>query len=275
MRRVFLSYSGERDWRLVQSLKRRLQTENSQFDLLDPADFSADYELASHIGLHIKRASIVIAFLTTPNPNLFYEVGMAVGAGKTVLIVGHELESLPTELRLVPFVSLSGNVEIDTTSILDRLYKLQPEDPRPISHYGTARERLETYASDPDYFDAMPPREIEQLLLEWLEHYGFTVEHAQQPFQYGIDVVLRSHHDSSVIVLEMKKFSRQSRVSIKDVMALFGAATLYKAEKAVLITSSSFTVAALEMAKTSRDPRLFLLTMEDLLQAANPALLLK
>lgn len=275
MKRVFLSYSGDRDWGLVQSLKRRLETEHSQFDLLDPAEFSADYELASHIGLHIKRASIVIAFLTTPNPNLFYEVGMAVGAGKTVLIVGHELESLPTELRLVPFVPVSGNVEIDTTSIVDRLYKLQSEDMRPVSHYATPREGLETYASDPDYFDAMPPREFEQLLVEWFEHHGFTVEHAQQPSQYGIDVVLRSHHDPSVIVLEMKKFSRQSRVSIKDVMALFGAATLFKAEKAVLITSSSFTAAALEMAKTSTHPRLYLLTMEDLLQTTNPDLLLK
>jgi restriction endonuclease Mrr len=275
MKRVFLSYSGDRDWELVQSLKRRLENEKSQFDILDPAEFSADYELASHIGLHIKRASIVIAFLTNANSNLFYEVGMATGAGKTVLIVGHELESLPTELRLVPFVQVSGNVEIDTTSIVDRLHRLQSKDQRPISKYATAREALETYASDPDYFDAMPPREFEQLLIEWFEGHGFVVEHPHQSFQYGIDVVLRSDRDASVIVLEMKKFSRQSRVSIKDVMALFGAATLYKAEKAVLITSSSFTAAAFEMAKTSRDPRLYLLTMEDLLQAANPALLLK
>ncbi len=73
----------------------------------------------------------------------------------------------------------------------------------------------------------------------------------------------------------MKKFSRQSRVSIKDVMALFGAATLFEADKAVLITSSSFTAAALEMAKTSSEPKLYLLTMSDLLKTSDPALLLK
>ena len=121
----------------------------------------------------------------------------------------------------------------------------------------------------------MPPQEFERHLIDWFEQDGFNSEGAQQPNQFGFDVVLSSSRDPSIIVLEIKKFSRQSRVSIKDVMALFGAATLYRADKAVLITSSAFTAAALEMAKTSSAPRLYLLTMEDLLRSGSPRLLLR
>jgi Holliday junction resolvase-like predicted endonuclease len=275
MKRVFLSYSWDRDGELVNAIKRRLEEERSQFDLIDPLEFRADYEFASQIGLHIKRASIVIAFLTNTSPNLLYEVGMAIGAGKTVLIAGHDLESLPAELQRMPFVPVSGNVELDTTTLLDRLHGLQLEDQRPFLAAGTSKETLGTYFSDPEYFDSMPPREFEELVIDLLQKNGFEVDQPQQPIQYGIDVVLKSRRDDSMIVVEMKKFSRQSRVSIKDVMALFGAATLYKADKAALITSSSFTVAALEMAKSSKEPRLYLLTMEDLLQTADPSALFR
>ena len=172
----------------------------------------------------------------------------------------------------MPFVAVSGNVELDTTAILESLSEFQVEDQRPIIATGTSKDLLRTYFSDPEYFDSIPAREFEELVIDWLQTSGFDVSRPQQPIQYGIDVVLRSRRDNSTIVAEMKKFSRQSRVSIKDVMALFGAATLYRADKAVLITSSSFAVAASEMARNSQQPRLYLLTMEDLLQAVDPSL---
>lgn len=272
MKRIFLSHSWDRDRELISSIKRRLE-EQRQFELVDPLEFSADYEFASQIGLHIKRASIVVAFLTNPTPNVLYEVGMAVGAGKTILIAGHDLESLPTELQRMPFVPVSGNVELDTTAVLESLHEFQVEDQRPVLTTGTSNDLLRTYFSDPEYFDSIPAREFEELVIDWLQNSGFDVNRPQQPIQYGIDVVLRSRRDNSTIVAEMKKFNRQSRVSIKDVMALFGAATLYRADKAVLITSSSFTVAALKMAKNSEQPRLYLLTTEDLLGAVDPSLL--
>ncbi len=181
MKRVFLSYSYDHDRHLVESLKLRMREAASSFEVFDPMDLSVDYDLASYVGLQIKRASIVIAFLNAVNVNVIYETGMAIGAGKTVLIVGQELESLPAELRLVPFVSVSGDVEADVTSIVDRLQALRSEEERPLSHYTTSQEKLQTYSSDPDYFDAMSPPEFEELLIEWFRDSGFVVEPSSRP----------------------------------------------------------------------------------------------
>jgi len=274
MKRIFLSYSYDRDRLLVDQLKMRLQ-EDGQFEVLDPMELAASYDVASNIGLQIKRASIVITFIKTANMNVFYEAGMASGAGESVLIVGQEPESLPAELRLIPFVPLSGDVEADLTAILGRLRTLRPEDERPSSHYSSVRERLETYNSDPDYFDAMSPTEFEELLIEWLTSFGFEAKRPDVSIQYGVDLIAQSPDHRSMMVFEMKKFNRQSRVSIRDVMALFGAATLFRADRAVLITSSSFTAAAMDMAKSSNGPKLHLITMNDLLRTPDPRLLLR
>ncbi|HEY4381403.1 MAG TPA: restriction endonuclease [Acidobacteriaceae bacterium] len=274
MKRVFLSYSYDRDRILVDRLKLRMR-ENPQLEILDPMDLAAGHDWASEIGLQIKRANIVITFINAASATVFYETGMAIGAGKPVLIVGNDPESLPAELRLIPFVTLSGDIETDLISISDRLKRFSVEEEQPLSRYFSLQEKLETYHSDPAYFDAMSQMEFEELLIGWLKSFGFEAKRPDEPALYGVDLIAQSPYDRSTMVFEMKKFSRQSRVSIKDVMALFGAATLFKADAAVLITSSSFTAAAMEMAKDSQGPKLHLITMENLLQSPDPTLLLR
>lgn len=269
MKNIFLAHSrGDRE--LISSIKSRLQ-EEGQFDFVDSLDLSANYELGSSSEFYIKRASVVVAFLANATSNTLYEVGMAVGAGKTILIASHDLESLPTELQRVPFVLVSGNVELDTTALLKSLHSLKVEDQHQILPFSTPQDDLRTYYSNPEYFDSMSEKEFRDFLIAWLQNIGFSIDKSRDPIHYGTDIVLRSSHDDSIVIMEVKRYNRQSRVSIKDVMALFGAATAYKAEKAVLITSSSFTVAASEMAKTFEQPKLYLLTMEDVLQAVDPS----
>jgi HJR/Mrr/RecB family endonuclease len=217
----------------------------------------------------------VIVLLGSESNNVLLETGMAIGAGKAVLIVGREPESLPSELRLFPFLYLSGVIESDVASILDRVRSIRVEDERPHSTYRTVHEKLNTYHSDPAFFESLSPTEFEDLLIDWLLEHGFEPERPAEPSVYGIDIVARSPEDGSTLVIEAKKFSRQSRVSLKDVMALLAAAMLTKAEKAILITSSSFTAAALQMASESHGPRLCLWTMDDLLLSGDPVKLLK
>src|SRR6185437_8735034 len=97
---------------------------------------------------------------------------------------------------------LSGDVEADLTAILGRLRTLRPEDERPSSHYSSVRERLETYNSDPDYFDAMSPTEFEELLIEWLTSFGFEAKRPDVSIQYGVDLIAQSPDHRSMMVFE-------------------------------------------------------------------------
>jgi hypothetical protein len=275
MKRVFLSYSYDRDSELVSEVKLRLR-ESMQFEILDPSESAKNgYNAAFQISSGIQRASIVVSFMSTINPTVFYETGLAIGAGKNVLVVGREPDALPGDLKQLPLVVLTGDVETDAAEIVNRLQKLQVLEEQPTSNYISVQEKMEAYWSDRAYFDAMSPMEFEELIFEWLSLNNFEPERSNQPLFYGIDLIARAPNDQSLIAVEMKKFSRQSRVSVKEVMALLGAATLIKAEKAALITSSTFTAAAMEMAKRSSGLKLYLLTVDDLLASRDPSSLFR
>lgn len=270
MKRIFLSYNYDRDALLVERLKIRL-LETSQFDIIDPFDAIRHGDsLIAQISSQIQRASLVISFLSTNDPNVWYETGLAIGAGKSTLVVGRESEALPTDLKLLPFVVLTGEFEADTALIVERLNKLQFREDKAIRNYSSVQERLETYWSDRIYFDSVSPMEFEDLLFEWFQLHGFEPRKSDSREAYGIDMVAKSPIDGASIAIEAKKFSRQSRVSVKEVMSLLGAATLMRVEKAALITSSSFTAAALEMANRSRDVKLYLITIDDFLLSPHP-----
>lgn len=50
---------------------------------------------------HINKARIVIADLTTKNPNVFYEVGLAHALGKDVILITQTMDDVPFDLRAV------------------------------------------------------------------------------------------------------------------------------------------------------------------------------
>jgi hypothetical protein len=275
MKRIFLSYNYDRDALLVERLKVRL-LETSQVEVIDPFDAIRHGDsLVAQISSQIQRASLVIAVLSTNDPNVWYETGLAIGTGKSTLVVGRESEALPADLKLLPFVVLTGDFEADASRIVERLNKLQVREDKAIRNYSSVQERLETYWSDRNYFDSISPTEFEDLLFEWFQLHGFEPRKSDGPEAYGIDMVAKSPFDGASIAIEAKKFSRQSRVSVKEIMSLLGTATLMRVDKAALITSSSFTAAALEMAKRSRDVKLYLITIDDFLLCPDAETLFK
>jgi Restriction endonuclease len=274
MKQVFLSYNRDYDSFFADRLKRYLE-ESSRFQVVDSYKAGFETELASQIRSQIQRASMVIALFHSTNKNVFLETGIALGAGKPILIVGSEPESLPVGLRSLPYIPISGDIETDSATIMRRLDSLNIEEEHPRTVQYRLGDKLRTYTDDPEYFESIAPAEFEELLVERFEANGFKINREVKSHDFGIDLVARSPIDQSTIVMEAKKFNRQSRVSLRDVMALLGAAAFFKASTAVLITSSSFTRAALEMAAESKNPKLRLLTMDEILQSQDFSQLLQ
>jgi len=75
-------------------------------------DFFEPRRLMDDIERCIKTAELVIADLTGRNPNVFYEVGMCHGLGRTVLLLTQKIEDVPPDLQDVRHIiyenSLSG-----------------------------------------------------------------------------------------------------------------------------------------------------------------------
>jgi len=66
---------------------------------------ASGHELLSKIHLLIDRAELVIAEISTQSPNVFYEVGYAVGTQKPILILVKEGTNIPTDLKGLETIS--------------------------------------------------------------------------------------------------------------------------------------------------------------------------
>lgn len=66
---------------------------------------ASGHELLSKIHLLIDRAELVIAEISTQSPNVFYEVGYAVGTQKPILLLVKDGTNIPTDLKGIETVS--------------------------------------------------------------------------------------------------------------------------------------------------------------------------
>ena len=265
MKRIFFSYAYDRDRLLVDRMQEAVRNQLG-WDVIDIGTDEPSDEQFTRLRSLIQRSSLIISFYTGHGTNVLLETGLALGLGKQTLIAGNGPEMLPSALRSLPYLALSGDMELDTSLLVRRLESFQVEEERSFKTYWNPKEQLRTYVEDPAYFESLSPQDFEELISRLLVQHGFTVDRKNRPHDVGIDIVATQPRTGEVVAIQAKKSSRQSRVSMRDVMALLGAATLIKADSAALITSSSFTRASLEMAATTRVPQLHLVTVEDLLQ---------
>jgi restriction system protein len=93
------------------------------------------------------------------------------------------------------------------------------------------------------------PYQFEHLISELFQKMGYKTEVTSATCDYGIDVI--ANKDQDTIAIQAKKYSKGNNVGNRDVQMLLGAMQFnsVKANKAILITSSDFTVQAKEQAK--------------------------
>ncbi len=75
-------------------------------------DIFAPRPIMNDIWTEIARAKVIVADLTTRNPNVLYELGMAHTLGKRTIIISQTIEDVPFDLRGVRIIlyanTLSG-----------------------------------------------------------------------------------------------------------------------------------------------------------------------
>lgn len=91
------------------------------------------------------------------------------------------------------------------------------------------------------------PYKFEKFIAELFKKMGYDVELTPPAKDYGVDVVAKKGENA--IAIQVKKYAKGNYVGAKDVQQALGAMWKVKADHAIFITTSGFSVYAREQAK--------------------------
>lgn len=241
MKKVFFSckWAGEEFHPLVENVRQKLAALGVVVTGVDPRE-SDDFVTKTTLDL-IRDAQVLVGWVWDSNPNVLFEIGYAMGLGKKVLLVLGMDTALPPDLMLVDTIRQSISPSDMARQILQYLNSLN-EPAFELHVPQTAEEIFRSYYEAPELFERVSVRQFEEAIRSLFELQGCRVGEPEQPQDYGYDFFAVA--DGRQMLIEVKKFNVNSRISIGHVQQLLGALFAYKADKGVLITTSQFTEGA-------------------------------
>lgn len=243
--KIFIAHSA-RDRELVAGVVALLRED--RHEVFVPEEIASTANLLSEISAAIRSADVVVAMVTGGNPNVFYELGLAAGASVPTLITAPPGEPLPADLASVPYAQLTGDILRDAQTIVRRVRELEGRSSAKSMTFSSAEEALRAASQDPAVLEALAPSEFEQLVAKLFKEHGYEVSTTPPIRDAGVDLVVRSPKDNQVLMVQVKKLSRQSRVSVETVRRLLATVSLAQGSLGVLVSTSGFTAAALALA---------------------------
>jgi hypothetical protein len=232
---------------------------------------SGDSQLSPYSA--ILASDLVVALVDRASPNVYLEIGVAIGAGKPVILIADPVAPMPFDLASVPCVSYSRDPTKDLAALDHALSRFDYVSKKLPTRRWSATKELSTFTSDPNRFAAMDSERFEYLVADVLRKKGLEVERVPPHLQSRCDFVGSLWNDRAKIVVEAKKLPAHNRVSIEQVHRLREAATLLGAVAGLLISSSGFTSAAIALA-AEKGPQLILLSLNEFLRSKTVSKLL-
>lgn len=255
--RIFIAYSyGEAD-DLAAELRKILS--GSGYDVFSPDTVNEPgKEIFAPITAAIQTADVVIALLTSPNPNVYFELGMAASSNVPTLVASDSPEHAVFDLAAAPYVELTGETALDAVAIARRVNQIASlKDKRPELHDPT----LASVADGSTSLEDVSPTEFEHLVAQALEAIGYKVA---PPTRRDVGFDLLIDGDPRTVV-EIKRYRRPNLVPVGTVLQLLGAMNAAGASRAILVASSGFTRSA--RAAAAGWP-VDLMTIDDLVEQA-------
>ena len=249
MKKVFLSHSSH-DSDLSYMLAHVLGEEG--FSLFRSDSLLAGDEWRSEILSAIRRSNIFIAAMDDLNPNVLFELGYALGAGKNVLLLRSPNTKLPFDVSSLP-VKTIDRFDLTTAGEIAQWVRSVRDDVPAMREFDTARQFLEAILRDPEFLDTIPPREFETQMARFFQELEFATEMPPGNDQ-GFDILLTDGESNSRIVVVLKKYNRNSRVSVSDVHRIVGSAVIADATSAMIVSTGSFTSSAHHFSQSSPLP---------------------
>jgi CspA family cold shock protein len=140
------------------------------------------------------------------------------------------------------------------------------------SSFQSAEAALRAAIREPEVLESLTSADFERLVIELFKERGFTINTRPSTFDTGVDLVLKPEQGNKLILVQVKKLSRQSRVSVKTVREFLSAVSAAGETQGILITTSEYTAAALALAARTS---IVLRTLDEILAADSEKQLLE
>lgn len=269
---VFLSYASPemRDLRtkLVERISRDLSCHVSlavDKEFIEHREICSS-EYLSNLVSQVHTSDVIVAFLPRLSVDISLIVGMALAGKKGLVIIADRDTEVPSEFSSLCLVRVSDDVDESATDVIlavERIKSLMPP-PRNLLSSDVRQGRLEATLSNQDYLDSLDSSSFEEILADWFRQKEFLVTKSKDEESESYDLLLQKTGMALRIVVQIKKLTPQSFVSLQYVRELIESASRAGATGGMIISTSGFTSAAFALAKRS-NPKIELLTIKDLL----------
>ena len=123
--------------------------------------------------------------------------------------------------------------------------------------------RMSMLSENQDLLDSVDSSEFEALVFDWFQSRGFKTTRSEESLRYGYDFEIYDKEENTILI-EVKKYSKNSRVSVGTINQLLGSMSVRGASKGIIVSSSEFTKSA-EVYALCSEKKIYLLTPSKLI----------
>lgn len=198
----------------------------------------------------ISQADVFIALIKDKSPFVFYELGYATALGKKVLIISESEFDLPTSLKKYNYVRFDSSMSNAIYNVINFLQKTNIEEKLVKDNISNFKELIANFRKNSQIIDRVSGSEFEDFIFNYFRNSGVNVDRPYTSIDYGYDFILNNWKGFAKTIVEVKKYNRNSKVSVNTIQQVVGAMNIYEADHAVIITTSEFTASAKEFASS-------------------------
>lgn len=244
MKKIFISYSHNdfNTFDFVDQLK--LELSKMDVEVFVPNDISFGDDIQATITEQLNSANLVVCFYDSKSVWSSFELGFALGRNKDVLVIASK-DNLPMELKRLSFINRDKpQFEIfkDIISYIEKTTIINDEY-RELFDTSNIDDKIRLLSEKQNLLDSLSGQEFENVLREWFIYHGYQIEQASEYRDYGYDFKIY-REDGEPIIVEIKKYNKNSRVSIGVINQLLGTMSVNNINRGVVISSSGFTKSA-------------------------------
>jgi len=252
VKKVFLSHAADKESReIVRYLIHSLSEYRFEVITLDHW-MPGEQPIREAVQDAIKQCSIVIALITRPSSNIFYEIGYAEGIGKKIVILAESESVVPFDLKTMRMVSFD---RFDSSFVHRLLRILEEERPNELDDdklEAALRDNpeaiFELYQNHRGSFERVDNRTFEEIVYRLFEKRGYHVQAQRDSSSASFDFEVKDFGRNKRVIVEVKKYNASGKISVGQVQQLLGAVVAEKADSGILIAPSEFTRTAVDFA---------------------------
>ncbi|MVP00721.1 restriction endonuclease [Paenibacillus lutrae] len=247
---------------LLENLYKQL--ENFKIEIVNNRySYIGNEDITGELLSYIRKCDVFISIIDSSIPEVFLELGYAIGLGKPIILISYDEIEFPAHLKNYLYIRWDNdNIVVEIMRYMERLNKGTLTDKQGDDFLESdVNQVIDKLYWVPESLQNIDGKQFEEVIFKWFIKKGFRVERIGSK-DYGYDFIIQTPSRGEVLV-DVKKFAPNNNITVMKVQQLLGAVHAYHADGGLIITSSGYTSSARDFAYKC-SPRIELLSIGDL-----------